>query len=132
MPADPPPATPGDDDLAAMQAEYGRALPWIAAPWDAWFPRLFALAHEALASRAEIAGLLARCKPAEPPYLPCPWHAGTDDTCSWCLRHRLAEEEELRRQQHRAHHTVMDSQQREIVALRAELARRDAGREQGS
>jgi hypothetical protein len=57
MPADPPPATPGDDDLAAMKAEYGRALPWIAAPWDAWFPRLFALADEALASRAELARL---------------------------------------------------------------------------
>jgi hypothetical protein len=28
-----------------------------AAPWDAWFPRLFALADEALASRAELARL---------------------------------------------------------------------------
>lgn len=39
------------------------------------------------------------------------------------LRDQLAESEELRRQQMLAHHLVMDSQQREIVALREENAR---------
>lgn len=73
--------------------------------------------------REELARLRERCKPAEPPYLACLWHTEAfDGTCPYCLRHRLAEEEELRRQQHRAHHVVMDSQQREIVALRAEVA----------
>lgn len=38
-------AVPGaatGEELAAMRAEYARALPWIAAPWDEYFPLLFA------------------------------------------------------------------------------------------
>jgi hypothetical protein len=72
--------------------------------------------------REELAILRERCKPSEPPYLACLWHPGMfDDTCPYCLRHRLAEEEELRRQQHIAHHAVMDAQQREIAELRERL-----------
>lgn len=49
----PAPPPPTEAELAAMRAEYERALPWIAAPWDEWFPRLFALADECLALRAQ-------------------------------------------------------------------------------
>lgn len=42
------------------------------------------------AAEAREARLRERLKPAEPPYLPCLWHEHFDDTCPFCLRHRLA------------------------------------------
>jgi hypothetical protein len=63
-------AVPGaatGEELAAMRAEYERALPWIAAPWDEYFPALFATLDA-------LVGALARAvggeRWAEPVYAP--------------------------------------------------------------
>lgn len=49
-----------------------------------------AVAEWYFANRGELAALREKCKPTSPPYLLCMWHADFDDTCPWCLRHRLA------------------------------------------